>query len=219
MGAALVLGAKTGGIWSGCTACTGVDASEWLLCLDDIHELSLPSKVKGSRRRSKDSTVKGALREVGAQRLEELTKELFQLHDLNGNGALEEIELVKLNEKIAVLHHGKGIDKGEIRSKYRYLFRAKLDPNGQGVPYETFRVYACEMLDGIDTDPVAQEMILEQFVAEALSARQAFSFDLPCLLDQLDTPSLLSSEETGSDDDTLARSAESTLQGDVGATL
>eukprot|EP00929_Paragymnodinium_shiwhaense_P038866 TRINITY_DN2047_c0_g1_i3.p1 TRINITY_DN2047_c0_g1~~TRINITY_DN2047_c0_g1_i3.p1 ORF type:complete len:184 (-),score=17.49 TRINITY_DN2047_c0_g1_i3:554-1105(-) len=41
------------------------------------------------------------------RRREQLLQRLFRLHDLSGNGMLEEVELTKLNEKIAMLHHGK----------------------------------------------------------------------------------------------------------------
>jgi len=116
--------------------------------------------------------------EVGIQRLEELTWELFRLHDLNGDDLLEESELITLNEKIAILHHGKDTDTAEVRCKYRDLFRAKFDPEGRPVPYPVFRTYAKELLNGLDTDPEAQEMILEQFVAEARSGRQAFDMDV-----------------------------------------
>jgi len=116
-------------------------------------------------------------RRVGAVRahsLEELLLELFRLHDLNGNGCLEEIELIKLNEKIAMLHYGKDVDKQAVKTKYRDLFRTKLDASGQAVLYPTFRAFMQGVLDGIDPDVEAQEMILEQFIAEARSAREAF---------------------------------------------
>lgn len=115
--------------------------------------------------------------EVGVQRIEDLTRELFSLHDLNGNGMLEEAELITLNLQIAMLHHGKETDTAAVRAKYSELFRAKLDPEGRPVPYEIFRQYAAEVLDGLDNDPEAQEMILEQFVAEARSGREAFDLD------------------------------------------
>mmetsp|Transcript_88553 Transcript_88553/g.190110 ORF Transcript_88553/g.190110 Transcript_88553/m.190110 type:complete len:405 (+) Transcript_88553:77-1291(+) len=109
------------------------------------------------------------------ERLESLTRELFRLHDLNGNGVLEEAELVRLNEEIAILHHGTDMDTEPVRSKYRDLFRSKLDPEGKPVPYQIFHKYAREVLNGLDTDPEAQEMILEQWAAEAQSGRQACS--------------------------------------------
>mmetsp|Transcript_32787 Transcript_32787/g.59947 ORF Transcript_32787/g.59947 Transcript_32787/m.59947 type:complete len:425 (-) Transcript_32787:105-1379(-) len=106
--------------------------------------------------------------------LEALTEQLFGLHDLNANGVLEEDELIKLNEKIAMLHYGKGIDKKAIREKYSDLFRKKLDKGGRPVPYETFRDYMVKVLTEIDRDPAAQEMILEQWIAEAECARTVF---------------------------------------------
>jgi len=106
--------------------------------------------------------------------LEQLTRELFKLHDLNGNGFLEEKELVQLNVKVALLHHGMDIDREAVKQKYRTLFRTKLNAEGKPVAYPVFRRYVFQVLDGIDRDPPAQEMIVEQFVAEAGSARATF---------------------------------------------
>jgi len=103
-----------------------------------------------------------------------LAKELFTLQDLKGDGALEEGELIKLNEKIAMLHYGKDVDKGPVREKFSNLFREKLDPDGKPVPFSVFRKYIFEVLRELDEDPRAQEMILEQFIAEAESARAVF---------------------------------------------
>jgi len=111
---------------------------------------------------------------VAKERLEDLTRELFYFHDLNGDGYLDEAELIMLNESIAILHEGEGANTQKVRKIYRAVFRDKLDPEGRPVPYETFRAYTREVLAGLDTDPRAQEMILEQFVAEAQSCRQAF---------------------------------------------
>lgn len=114
-------------------------------------------------------------------RRELLLQELFRLHDLKKDGLLEELELVKLNEKIAMLHHGKDTDKAAVRSKYKELFRSKLDAKGDPVPYEKFRAYMLETLHGLDRDQRAQELIVEQFIEEARSGRRCFhhcpSFD------------------------------------------
>lgn len=151
-----------------CRTCNNEQASEWIRA-----DTSSGNGGQYRRRRAKDKA--GQLwDESGVQHLEELFVELFHLHDLNGNGVLEEIELIKINEKIAFLHYGKDIDTSEVWAKYKAVFRAKLDPNGEPVPYEKFRAYAREVLDGLDKDPEAQEMILEQFVAEAHSGREAF---------------------------------------------
>eukprot|EP00927_Polykrikos_kofoidii_P048598 TRINITY_DN4284_c0_g1_i1.p1 TRINITY_DN4284_c0_g1~~TRINITY_DN4284_c0_g1_i1.p1 ORF type:complete len:225 (+),score=32.84 TRINITY_DN4284_c0_g1_i1:65-739(+) len=107
-------------------------------------------------------------------RREALVLDLFNLHDLNKNGVLEEEELIKLNEKIAMLHYGKDTDKDAIRTKFRDLFRAKLDPNGQPVPFETFRTYMLETLFVLDRDPRAQDLIMDQFIAEAQSGIMCF---------------------------------------------
>mmetsp|Transcript_42308 Transcript_42308/g.90883 ORF Transcript_42308/g.90883 Transcript_42308/m.90883 type:complete len:238 (+) Transcript_42308:402-1115(+) len=112
-------------------------------------------------------------REALVKRCEELTRELFLLHDLNGDGVLEENELVRLNEAIAILHYGIDSDLSAVRAKYVHLFRTKLDPKGHPIPYGMFRSYAHEVLQALDDDPQAQEMILEQFIAEALTGREA----------------------------------------------
>lgn len=143
-------------------------------CADTGERRTLPRKGPkgGSRRAGLDQSLEGTA--SAAQRLEELVVRLFEVHDLNGNGFLEEEELCTLNEKIALLHYGPHADTQGVRSKFKALFRSKLDPYGQPVPYATFRnYYILEVLDGLDPDPEAQELILEQFVAEATSACQA----------------------------------------------
>lgn len=106
--------------------------------------------------------------------LEAQIQDLFRLHDLNANGVLEEEELVQLNAKVALLHYGRDVDMAAVKEKYRRLFREKLDSQGRPVPYAVFRRYVLQVLDGLDTDPLAQEMIVEQFAAEAKSARAVF---------------------------------------------
>mmetsp|Transcript_95465 Transcript_95465/g.275030 ORF Transcript_95465/g.275030 Transcript_95465/m.275030 type:complete len:324 (+) Transcript_95465:84-1055(+) len=107
-------------------------------------------------------------------KLEALLKELFRLHDLNGNGTLEEDELVQLNAKVAMLHYGRDVDLDEVKAKYRRLFREKLNYEGRPVSYAVFRRYLLQVLDGLDTDSRAQEMIAEQFCLEAKAARAVF---------------------------------------------
>lgn len=106
--------------------------------------------------------------------LEARIRELFRLHDLNGNGTLEEDELVQLNAKVALLHYGHDVDMQAVKDKYRKLFREKLDSDGRAVSFAVFRRYLLEVLDGVDSDPSAQEMIAEQFTIEAQAARQVF---------------------------------------------
>jgi len=114
------------------------------------------------------------LTEAGASEIEHLLRELFRLHDLNSNGLLEIEELVQLNSKVALLHHGKDTNLAAVKARYRRLFKERLDPNGRPVSYQIFRRYVVQVLNGIDPDPAAQEMMLEQFVAEAKSARAVF---------------------------------------------
>merc|ERR1711957_462062 len=86
------------------------------------------------------------------------------------------MELVKLNEKIAMLHYGKDVNRSAVRTKYRDIFRRKLDADGHAVLYPVFRGFMQSMLHDIDEDVDAQEMILEQWIAEAQQAREAFYF-------------------------------------------
>eukprot|EP00927_Polykrikos_kofoidii_P061761 TRINITY_DN56598_c0_g1_i1.p1 TRINITY_DN56598_c0_g1~~TRINITY_DN56598_c0_g1_i1.p1 ORF type:complete len:225 (-),score=43.30 TRINITY_DN56598_c0_g1_i1:266-940(-) len=122
------------------------------------------------------SSIGGRQRMEGlAARREALLLELFRLHDLNQNGVLEEEELIKLNEKIAILHHGKDTDRHAVKTKFKNLFRTKLDPEGQPVSFETFRAYMLETLIELDRDPLAQDYIMDHFIAEAESGRMFFS--------------------------------------------
>lgn len=107
-------------------------------------------------------------------RLEALIQELFCLQDLNSDGVLDESELVILNQKIAVLHYGQDVDIAAVRRKYKNVFREHLDANGCPVPVAIFRRYVLQVLCELDPDPVAQDMILEQFTIEARIAREIF---------------------------------------------
>mmetsp|Transcript_57159 Transcript_57159/g.185749 ORF Transcript_57159/g.185749 Transcript_57159/m.185749 type:complete len:232 (-) Transcript_57159:60-755(-) len=111
-------------------------------------------------------------------RLEETLFQLFQLHDLNGNGWLEEDELVQLNSKVALLHRGQDVDLVAVREKYKTLFREKLNAKGLPVPYSVFRRYMLRTLDLADPDMCTQEMIVEHFCSEAALTRSIF-FDAP----------------------------------------
>lgn len=122
------------------------------------------------------------------QRMRDLLVDLFRLHDLDGNGVLQEDELISLNEQIAVLHHGDGADLEHVREKYRELFRSALAPEGEPVSCEAFCKYTRSVLDDLDSDPAAQEMILEQWSVEAQTCRELFpprlgteGHDTPCL--------------------------------------
>lgn len=107
--------------------------------------------------------------------LEQLMKELFRAHDLNGDGLLDEAELIKLNQGVAEAHGCSDFES--VAEKYSALFREKLDPDGKPVPYEKFRSYLMEVLDEIDQHEVAQEMMVEQFLTEARLARTVVTGD------------------------------------------
>jgi len=118
--------------------------------------------------------------EPGKQ-LEHLIQELFRAHDLNSDGLLDEQELIRLNQAVAEVHDSR--DTENIQKKYSVLFREKLDPEGRPVPYATFRNYILEMLDAIDSNELAQEMIVEQFLCEARLARTVVTGE-PLLVDK-----------------------------------
>merc|ERR1740121_3516190 len=73
-----------------------------------------------------------------------------------------------------MLHYGPDTDLNEVRTKFGNLFR-EISKDGQLVDLETYRNYLQSVLDEIDRSPRAQAMILEQWVAEAESARAALS--------------------------------------------
>lgn len=116
--------------------------------------------------------AQSSLAEAYNLELEELTRKLFRLHDLNQNGFLEEAELIQLNKKIAMLHYGAGVDKADVTKKYRNLFRSQFDAAGQPVAYPIFGTYMRQVLTEIDPDVQAQIMIMEQFISEASLARK-----------------------------------------------
>jgi len=117
------------------------------------------------------------------QQLENLIEELFRAHDLKGDGMLDEAELVELNEAVAEVHDSRDSDSDGVRRKYSNLFREKFDPEGRPVPYSAFRRYMLEMLDEIDRNEEAQEMMVEQFLAEARLARTVVT-GAPILVDR-----------------------------------
>lgn len=155
--------------------------------MDEDEETIVPANdgtARGSRPKS-GSMASQDQAEAEAKILP-MMRELFDLQDLNKNGVLEELELIKLNEKIAMLHYGKDTDRSAVKQQYKDLFRSKLDPNGEPVPFEKFRTYMQELLDDMDKDRFAQELIMEQFIAEANSGRLAFH--CPSFYSVTDTP-------------------------------
>mmetsp|Transcript_116850 Transcript_116850/g.202787 ORF Transcript_116850/g.202787 Transcript_116850/m.202787 type:complete len:361 (+) Transcript_116850:89-1171(+) len=109
---------------------------------------------------------------AATSQLEGLIRELFRLHDLNSNGVLEEAELITINKMICEIHYGSGDKSGAaIEAKYRALFREYLDPEGKPVPYERFRDYILHLVRQYDKYEEAQAMIIEQWIAEAQTAR------------------------------------------------
>lgn len=167
-------------------------SGNFLRCLDEEaacdpcgkFSVATPCRIAGRRRRKRPAGGN-----TGDDTFEELLQKLFRVHDLNQNGVLEELELIQLNKKVALLHYGKDVDLAAVKTKYQELFRNRLDPEGQPVSYQTFRRYMVEVLSEIDEDERAQEMIMEQFVAEACQARAAFHF--PSLASSTDAQFLL----------------------------
>jgi len=160
--AELGLRSQVGGVAS------GRHGNSFFLCMDDVRRGATNQPMLDDHAQASNNTR--------LQKIEELMQELFRLQDLKADGLLEEAELIKLNEKIAMLHYGKDVDKNAVRAKFRTLFRSKLDASGRPVAYPKFREYMVQVLNDVDKDPRAQEMILEQFIAEAESARDAFRF-------------------------------------------
>jgi hypothetical protein len=110
------------------------------------------------------------------QELEESIQELFRKQDLNGNGVLEEAELIKLNQRICYLHHGSDDKKmRSVKEDMTKLFREHLNVRGDSIVYPLFREYILHQLDTEDPDERAQIMIVEQWIAEADSGREAFA--------------------------------------------
>lgn len=104
---------------------------------------------------------------AGVVPLEQRLQELFRLHDLNGNGFLEEWEFVELSERVAARHTGRGLGDEAVQHRYREIFRQNLDAQGQPVGFSTFREYMMHALSGVDGDEQAQVALAEQLIAEA----------------------------------------------------
>lgn len=133
-------------------------------CCDDVPD----HHPKGQRKRARGA-------EPGPQ-LETLIEELFRAQDLKSDGMLDEDELVELNQAVAGVHDSRdgqeSPDKMQsVQRKYSNLFRENFDSEGRPVPYARFRSYMLEVLDQIDRNEEAQEMMVEQFLAEARLAR------------------------------------------------
>lgn len=134
------------------------DGIEWEMAGKVKRGTHLPSSVKRS------------------DELEDLIQQLFRKQDLNGNGVLEEEELIKLNQKIAYLHHGKDHRKqASTKENMTKLFRERLDVRGKAIVYPLFREYILHQLDDVDTDERAQVIIVEQWIAEACAGREIFA--------------------------------------------
>mmetsp|Transcript_29062 Transcript_29062/g.46222 ORF Transcript_29062/g.46222 Transcript_29062/m.46222 type:complete len:242 (-) Transcript_29062:34-759(-) len=143
------------------------------------HELQMDGVggINGNSRRK----LRPVPEEPSAMKLEALVRQLFNLQDLNSDGVLAEVDLNQLNERISRLrqnrniapYHPKpfGANSAAMRMKGQALMRDKLDAFGRPVPYSTFRKYVLKILQEIDPDETAQEIILQQFIAELSSAR------------------------------------------------
>ncbi|CAJ1434562.1 unnamed protein product [Effrenium voratum] len=145
--------------------------------LFDTDSCGLYKNCEGERNRS-----------ILSSRLLGLLEELFAAHDLNKNGLLEELELIQLNKKIVLLHHGRNADMEAVKAKYQDLFRRKLNAQGDAVPFSIFKAYMSQVLVEVDPDPAAQEMMLEQWLAEAQAARALFH--MPSITSVTDLPFL-----------------------------
>ena len=71
--------------------------------------------------------------------IDRLARELFLLHDLDGDGLLGEDELVQINLTIAVLHHGDNADLVHVEDSYRAMFREQFSPEGHDARFTSRR--------------------------------------------------------------------------------
>lgn len=111
-----------------------------------------------------------------AEVIEPMLERLFSLQDLDGNGLLSKDALVRLNVKIAQLHHGEDTPTEPVKQKFSALFQASLDGQSRPVPYDTFRSYMLGVIHKLEPDDaIAQEFILDHFIAEAELGRAALS--------------------------------------------
>jgi len=176
----------------------------------------LDTDACGLYKRCAEASFGNRKRNMLQSRLDALLQELFNAHDLNKNGLLEELELIQLNKKIVLLHYGKNADMEAVKEKYQDLFRRRLNSTGDPVPFNVFKAYMMEVLSEIDPDPNAQEMMLEQWLAEAQAARVMFHMpsaasvsDLPFLstisfdMEDLPSPSRTSIETMSTTASTL----------------
>lgn len=161
-----------GGPWG--VLCGAPDTNVSLLCLEEY--VDHRHGEEKDRRLGETSPLRNSEAPGRHPVLEDLIWELFRQHDLSGNEMFEEVDLIRLNEKIAEVHHGKDANFKEVRDKYTELYRTKLDADGKPVDFARFRTYMIELLDELDRDEEAQVMMLEQFIAEAYTARQAIDF-------------------------------------------
>eukprot|EP00440_Ansanella_granifera_P049352 gb/GFBE01053472.1/.p1 GENE.gb/GFBE01053472.1/~~gb/GFBE01053472.1/.p1 ORF type:complete len:215 (+),score=44.10 gb/GFBE01053472.1/:1-645(+) len=160
------LGALTEGtsLWQSCMSCPA-GKNQGHSMQDDSEDGMLAaalSNCRGCAARPRDARV---------DRMEAMLRELFAIQDLNSNGLLEESELIDLNIRIAQLHHGDDVDVQEVAEKYCRLFRLNLQPEGKPISFRKYRDYMRQVLTELDADMTSQEMIVEQFIAEATLAR------------------------------------------------
>jgi len=137
------------------------------------HELDMDTVNRGISRHRRPVPE-----EPRAQRLEALIRQLFNLQDLNADGLIQESEL---RHSIASLRQGQAVNSAlSMRTAGRALFLNRLDAYGRPVPYPTFRKYVLQILQELDPDEAAQEIILDQFVAEANMSRGVGVFRYKC---------------------------------------
>jgi hypothetical protein len=99
-----------------------------------------------------------------------MLEELFRLLDVNATGALEEDELARLRAKVSVLRRGAG---EAVCTAMRAAEEWGIPVGGQAMSYNAFREYVLHILDIVEPDVSAQEMILQQFVRSSRQARAA----------------------------------------------
>jgi hypothetical protein len=99
---------------------------------------------------------------------ESMLGELFRLLDANASGELEEEELARLRGKVSVLRRGAG---EAVCTALRAAEEWGIPSNGEALTYTAFKEYVLHVLEVVEPDVSAQEMLLQQFVRSSRQSR------------------------------------------------
>lgn len=140
-------------------------------------ELSQNELVIRAIDRTIDRTGFDSSTPLHGSRLVKYIGRLFDIHDFNGNGLLDLDELIAINVIIARLRYGNKTDTFAVETRYRNMYWRSLSPSGRPVDRTGFITYTLGVLADMDEDFNAQELIMEQFIAEAEAARNIYFDD------------------------------------------